>query len=66
MVKEVYHGKKYWSGTHAILISRSGFTKSAQKLALSGNIVLIKEFKTWKYKKKLFTKVSVKYLLYTK
>ena len=43
-VQEVYAGKKYWSGTHAILISRSGFTKSAQKLALSSNVILINEF----------------------
>ncbi len=43
-VQEVYAGKKYWSGTHAILISRSGFTKSAQKLAFSSNVILINEF----------------------
>tara|TARA_B100000674_G_scaffold384467_1_gene327805 strand:+ start:64 stop:933 length:870 start_codon:yes stop_codon:yes gene_type:complete len=43
-VQEVYAGKKYWSGTHAILISRSGFTKSAQKLALSSEVILISEF----------------------
>ena len=43
-VQEVYAGKKYWSGTHAILISRSGFTKAAQKLALSSNVILINEF----------------------
>ena len=43
-VQEVFAGKKYWSGTHAILISRSGFTKSAQKLAMSSNVILINEF----------------------
>jgi len=43
-VQEVYAGKKYWLGTHAILISRSGFTKSAQKLASSSNVILINEF----------------------
>ena len=43
-VQEVYAGKKYWSGTHAILISRSGFTKAAQKLALSSKVILINEF----------------------
>ena len=42
-VQEVYAGKKYWSGTHAVLISSSGFTKSAQKLALSSNVILISE-----------------------
>ena len=43
-VQEVYAGKNYWSGTHAILISRSGFTKAAQKLALSSKVILINEF----------------------
>ena len=43
-VQEVYTGKKYWLGTHAILISRSGFTKSAQKLASSSKVILINEF----------------------
>ena len=42
-VQEVYSGKKYWLGTHAILISRSGYTKSAQKLALSSKVILINE-----------------------
>ena len=40
-VQEIYAGKKYWQGTHAILISRSGFTKSAYKLASSSNVILI-------------------------
>ena len=43
-VQEVYAGKKYWLGTHSILISRSGFTKSAQKLAASSGVILINEF----------------------
>ena len=43
-VQEIYSGKKYWLGTHAILISRSGFTKSAKKLALSSKVILINEF----------------------
>ena len=43
-VQEVYSGKEYWLGTHAVLISRSGFTKSAQKLALSSKVILINEF----------------------
>ena len=43
-VQEIYAGKKYYLGTHAILISRSGFTKSAQKLALSNKVILINEF----------------------
>ena len=43
-VQEVYAGKKYWLGTHAILISRSGFTKSAQNLAVSSKVLLINEY----------------------
>ena len=43
-VQEVYAGKNYWHGTHAILVSRSGFTKSAYKLARSNNVILINEF----------------------
>ena len=43
-VQEVYAGMKYWLGTHAILISKTGFTKSAQKLALSSKVILINEF----------------------
>ena len=35
---------KYWSGTHVISISKSGFAKSAQRLALSGKVILINEF----------------------
>ena len=42
-VQEVFAGKKYWLGTHAILISRSGFTKSAQNLASSNKVILINE-----------------------
>ena len=43
-VQEIYSGKKYWLGTHAILISRSGFTKSAKKLASSSKVILLNEF----------------------
>jgi len=44
VVKEVYSGMKYWLKTHTILISRSGFTKSAQKLAFSCKVILINAF----------------------
>ena len=40
-VQEVSAGKKYWNGTHAILVSQSGFTKSAYKLAAANNVLLI-------------------------
>ena len=53
-VQEIYAGKKYWSGTHAILISRSGFTKSAQKLALSSDVLLINEFEIENIKNMLY------------
>ena len=53
-VQEVYAGMKYWLGTHAILISRSGFTKSAQKLALSSKVILISEFEIENIKNKIY------------
>ena len=40
-VQEVTAGKKYWNGTHAILVSQSGYTKSAYKLAAANNVLLI-------------------------
>ena len=40
-VQEVSAGKKYWNGTHAILVSKSGYTKSAYKLASANNVLLI-------------------------
>ena len=40
-VQEVSAGKKYWNGTHAILVSQSGYTKSAYKLATANNVLLI-------------------------
>ncbi len=43
-VQEISAGKLFWKGTHAILVSRSGFTKSAQKLAKSNKVRLINEF----------------------
>ena len=53
-VQEVYAGMKYWLGTHAILISRSGFTKSAQKLALSSKVLLISEFEIENIKNQIY------------
>jgi len=43
-VQEISAGKLFWKGTHAILVSKSGFTKSAQQLAKSNNVKLINEF----------------------
>ncbi len=43
-VQEISAGKLYWKGTHAVLVSKSGFTKSAQKLARANKVKLINEF----------------------
>ena len=40
-VQEISAGKLYWEGTHAVLVSESGFTKSAQKLARANKVKLI-------------------------
>ena len=40
-VQEISAGKLYWEGTHAVLVSESGFTKSAQKLARANDVKLI-------------------------
>ena len=42
-VQEISAGKLYWKGTHAILVSKSGFTRSAQKLAKANQVKLINE-----------------------
>ena len=43
-VQEISAGKLFWKGTHAILVSKSGFTRSAKQLAKSNNVRLINEF----------------------
>ena len=42
-VQEVSAGKIYWKGTHAVLVSKSGFTKSAHKLARANKVSLISD-----------------------
>ena len=42
-VQEISAGKLYWKGTHAILVSKSGFTKSAYKLSKANKVKLINE-----------------------
>ena len=42
-VQEISAGKLYWKGTHAVLVSKSGFTKAAEKLANANNVELIHE-----------------------
>ena len=43
-VQEISAGKLFWKGTHAIIVSKSGFTKSAQQLAKSNKVKLISEY----------------------
>ena len=43
-MQEISAGKLYWKGTHAVLVSKSGFTKSAQKLARANKVKLINDF----------------------
>jgi len=43
-VQEVSAGKLFWKGTHAIIVSKSGFTKSAHQLAKSNKVKLINEY----------------------
>jgi hypothetical protein len=40
-VQEVTAGKIYWYGTHAIVVTNAGFTKSAQALARSTDVLLL-------------------------
>ena len=42
-VQEVSAGKIYWKGTHALLVSKSGFTRSAIKLAKANKVILVNE-----------------------
>ena len=42
-VQEIVAGKTYWSGSHAVVVAKSGFTKSAKKLADSTNVILISD-----------------------
>ena len=43
-VHEISAGKKHWKGTHVVLVSKSVFTKSAQKLARANKMKLINDF----------------------
>ena len=42
-VQEIYAGKAFYNGTHAIVVSNAGFTKSAETLAYSLGVILIKD-----------------------
>jgi len=43
-VQEISAGKFFWKGSHAIIVSKSGFTKSAHQLAKSNKVELINEY----------------------
>jgi len=53
-VQQISAGKLFWKGTHAILVSKSGFTKSAKDLAKSNNVRLINEYQLKDLKNFLF------------
>tara|TARA_Y100000589_G_scaffold324605_1_gene361058 strand:- start:242 stop:1549 length:1308 start_codon:yes stop_codon:yes gene_type:complete len=40
-VQEITAGRIHWKGTHSVVVAKSGFTKSAQQLAESTNVILI-------------------------
>ncbi len=39
-VQEIAAGKTHWKGTHAVVVGKSGFTKSAKSLAESTKVIL--------------------------
>ena len=43
-MQEISAGKLFWKGTHAIIVSKSCFTKSAHQLAKSNKVKLINEY----------------------
>ena len=53
-VQEISAGKSFWKGTHAVLVSKSGFTRSAQQLAKSNKVKLINEFQLRDLEKFIF------------
>lgn len=42
-VQEIFAGKAFYNGTHAIVVSNAGFTKSAETLASSLGVILISD-----------------------
>ena len=49
-VQEVYAGKDFYRGTHAVVVSNAGFTKSARDLAKSSGVILISDIELEKLK----------------
>ena len=52
-VQEVTAGKLYWHGTHAVVVTNAGFTKSAQDLARSTGVLLMSHEELQDLEKKL-------------
>ena len=42
-VQEIAAGMTYWKGTHSVVVAKSGFTKSAEALANSTNVILLSD-----------------------
>ena len=42
-VQEIIAGKQFYSGTHAVVVSNAGFTKSAETLAKKTGVILISD-----------------------
>lgn len=52
-VQEVTAGKLYWHGTHAVVVTNAGFTKSARALARSTGVLLMSHEELQDLEKKL-------------
>ena len=42
-MQEVIAGKQYWRGTHMVVVSNAGYTKSAMELASTTGVLLISD-----------------------
>ena len=42
-VQEIIAGQQFYGGTHAVVVSNAGFTKSAQTLASKTGVILISD-----------------------
>jgi len=42
-VEEVFAGKAFYNGTHAVVISNTGFTETAKSLAESADVILLSD-----------------------
>ena len=42
-VQEIFTGKQFYSGSHGVLVSNAGFTKSAKSLASKTGIILLSD-----------------------